>query len=168
MHKYLFLILFPISLFSQDIQPLEMKGMIEAHNECRASLNLPPLIWSKKLAKKSLKWAKKLKRENQCLYNHSPKENRKNIGENISWNQGCSMKPRQVAEYWISEQEYFNFDTRICKEKADSCGHFTQIIWRDTKMVGCAMVRCGEEQVWVCQYEPAGNVFFKGKIMPAY
>jgi len=168
MYKYLLLFFFPVSIFSQDIQPLEMKGMLEAHNECREGLNLPPLAWSKKLAKKSLKWAKKLKRKNGCLDNHSPKEYRENIGENIAWSKGYLMSPREVAELWISEQEYFDFNKRICKTDVDSCGHYTQIIWRDTKKVGCAMVQCGDEQVWVCQYEPAGNVLFKNKIMPAY
>ena len=164
----LILLCLPMLGFGQDIQPLEMKGMLEAHNECRASLNLPPLIWSKRLAKKSLKWANKLKRKNSCLYKHSPNSQRKNIGENIAWNKGYSMQPREVAEYWISEQEYFDFDKRICKEKVDYCGHYTQIIWRDTKKVGCAMVECGDEQVWVCQYEPAGNIVYKRKITPAY
>ena len=28
-------------------------------------------------------------------------------------------------------------------------------------MVGCAMVECGDEQVWICKYEPAGNIFLK-------
>jgi pathogenesis-related protein 1 len=168
MKKFFILLFIPISSYCQDIQPLEMQGMIEAHNECRESLNLPPLVWSKKLAKKSLKWAKKLKRDNYCLYKHSPKENRENIGENISWNQGYSMQPREVAEFWISEQKYFDFDTRICKTDIDSCGHYTQIIWRDTKKVGCAIVQCGDEQVWVCQYEPAGNILFNDKIMSAY
>ena len=154
--------------FGQDIPPLEMKGMLEAHNECRDSLNLSPLVWSNKLAKKSLKWAKKLKRNNHCLDKHSPDKDSENIGENIAWTKGYSMSPREVAEYWISEQKYFDFDSRICKEIVDSCGHYTQMIWRNTKKVGCATVQCGDEQVWVCQYEPAGNVFFRGKIMPAY
>jgi hypothetical protein len=33
-------------------------------------------------------------------------------------------------------------------------GHFTQIVWKESKTVACAYA-C---QVYVCQYQPAGNV----------
>lgn len=168
MKQFFILLFIPILSYCQDIQPLEMQGMLEAHNECRASLNISPLVWSNKLAKQSSKWAKKLKRDNYCLYKHSPKENRENIGENISWNQGYSMQPREVAELWISEKKYFDFKNKKCILNPDSCGHYTQIIWRDTKKVGCAMIRCGNEQVWVCQYEPAGNVYINEQIIKPY
>ena len=164
----LILLCLPFIGFGQDFQPAEMKGMLEAHNESRKNLDLPPLVWSNKLAKNALKWANKLKKDSYCLLKHSPNKTRLNIGENLAWSKGYSLSAREVAELWISEKKHFNFETRTCNEIADSCGHYSQIIWRDTKMVGCAMVECGNEQVWVCQYEPAGNIFFRGKIRPAY
>lgn len=164
----LLLFCLPIIGLSQDTQPLEMSGMLEAHNEARDSLNLPELVWSTELEKSSLKWAKKLRRKNYCLYKHSTGRNIENIGENIAWSKGYDLTPRQVSKLWISEKKYFDFESRKCVETLDSCGHYTQIIWRDTKKVGCATVKCGDEQVWVCQYKPAGNVYFKGKILPAY
>ena len=163
----LILLCLPMIGFGQDFQPAKMKGMLEAHNESRKNLDLPPLVWSNKLAKNALKWANKLKKDSDCLLKHSPNKTRLNIGENLAWNKGYSSTPREVADLWISEKKYFNFEIRICNE-ISNCGHYSQIIWRDTKMVGCAMVECGDEQVWVCQYEPAGNIFLRGKMMPAY
>ena len=39
------------------------------------------------------------------------------------------------------------------------CGHYTQMVWQTSTKVGCAMAVCedSQEQVWVCQYQPAGN-----------
>jgi pathogenesis-related protein 1 len=38
------------------------------------------------------------------------------------------------------------------------CGHYTQVVWKDSKEVGCAAYQCDDKsQVWVCQYKPAGN-----------
>jgi len=39
------------------------------------------------------------------------------------------------------------------------CGHYTQVVWRSTTTVGCAMAVCkdSQEQIWVCQYQKPGN-----------
>ncbi len=45
---------------------------------------------------------------------------------------------------------------------SDKTGHFTQIVWKSTKKVGCA--RCGGkgskwyETYVVCDYSPSGNI----------
>ena len=51
-------------------------------------------------------------------------------------------------------------------ELFDSWGHFTQIVWKNTKEVGCATVMCDSlgnvdsseaMPFTVCNYSPAGN-----------
>jgi hypothetical protein len=37
--------------------------------------------------------------------------------------------------------------------------HYTQIIWRSTARVGCAVHRDGRWDYLICRYSPAGNVF---------
>jgi len=37
------------------------------------------------------------------------------------------------------------------------CGHYTQIVWRDTKQVGCGVARDNRREIWVCNYDPPGN-----------
>lgn len=142
---------------SSDKEPAKMMGMLDAHNKYRIALNLPLLVWSNDLANSAQKWANELKKKN-CLMKHSSRDFRGGAGENIAWNSGFNETPEGVVDRWASEKEYFNFNTRKCDESWDKCGHYTQVIWRNTKKVGCAMVQCGDEQIWVCQYWPAGNV----------
>jgi hypothetical protein len=37
-------------------------------------------------------------------------------------------------------------------------GHYSQIVWRDTKSLGCGLATGEGIDYFVCQYEPAGNV----------
>src|SRR5712691_6171246 len=37
------------------------------------------------------------------------------------------------------------------------CGYYTQIVWRDTREVGCGVARGPGREVWVCDYSPPGN-----------
>ena len=86
--------------------------------------------------------------------------------ENIVWCEPVmSTLPIEVVDDWASEKEYFNYKTRKCIKNCcdfvdccpDECGHYTQIIWRDTKEVGCAVSKLGSKQIWVCQYNPPAN-----------
>jgi hypothetical protein len=40
----------------------------------------------------------------------------------------------------------------------EQTGHFTQVIWRSSKQLGCGMALCRGNHFWVCRYSPAGNV----------
>jgi hypothetical protein len=37
-------------------------------------------------------------------------------------------------------------------------GHFTQVVWRETTQMGCATATCRGMDIWVCEYDPPGNV----------
>lgn len=140
-----------------EIIPEAMNGMLEAHNKYRAELNLPKLKWSNKIARSAKKWAIQLKNKG-CAMKHSPSNYRQGYGENIAWNSGFEETPEGVVDRWASEKKDFNFKTKKCNGGWYPCGHYTQIIWKNTQRVGCVMVKCGNEEVWVCQYDPAGNM----------
>ncbi|MDG2344132.1 MAG: CAP domain-containing protein [Flavobacteriales bacterium] len=140
-----------------ELIPNNMHGMVEAHNKYRAELNLPKLKWSNKIARSAKKWAIQLKNKG-CAMKHSPSNYREGYGENIAWNSGFEETPEGVVDRWASEKKDFNFKTKKCNGGWYPCGHYTQIIWQNTQRVGCAMVKCGNEEVWVCQYDPAGNM----------
>lgn len=38
------------------------------------------------------------------------------------------------------------------------CGHYTQIVWRDSVRLGCASVNCLNGGMYaICSYDPPGN-----------
>ena len=41
---------------------------------------------------------------------------------------------------------------------ASGCGHYTQVIWRNTQRVGCGVAVCPNgAEIWTCNYDPPGN-----------
>jgi hypothetical protein len=159
--KNLFPALIILTLFigtssTQDNEPANMKGMVARHNYWREKVGVQPLAWSNELAVVAGKWAKELARKG-CEMEHSPREGKfgNGYGENLYWCSGMKGTPDHVVDSWASEVEFFNVSTGKCK--GGVCGHYTQIVWRNTTAVGCAMEKCGDQEIWVCNYNPPGN-----------
>jgi pathogenesis-related protein 1 len=131
-------------------QPQSMSNeMLQAHNSIRRGLGLPALAWSDRLAARAQEWAASLLAKNQFL--HSPKSP---YGENLFDITGAHASPQRVVNEWASESRNYDYRSNRCN---GTCGHYTQIVWRDTKEVGCGVARGGRREVWVCEYNPPGN-----------
>jgi len=50
-----------------------------------------------------------------------------------------------------------------------STGHFTQLAWVATTSIGCGVTQCGGLELWVCNYDPPGNVEtqYRENVLPA-
>ena len=164
--KTLFIIPFVLLLVStsknpfetrQIDEPEEMKGMVNQHNVWRKKVGVPPLAWSDDLAAFAQVWANHLA-ENNCEMKHRPRsgEFTQKYGENIYWCQGLSATPQMVVDSWASELADYNEKKNECKP-GKVCGHYTQVVWSSTQQVGCAMAKCGDQEIWVCNYNPPGN-----------
>ncbi|HEY9879264.1 MAG TPA: CAP domain-containing protein [Leptolyngbyaceae cyanobacterium] len=138
--------------------------MLAAHNRMRREVGVPDLRWSADLAKGAQEWANYLVKENR--FEHSPASARGNgtIGENLSSRSssapgGSYTTPARAVEGWVNERAYYHYDTNRC-DPNQMCGHYTQMVWKSTTLVGCAMARNAQasREVWVCRYNPAGNV----------
>ena len=61
---------------------------------------------------------------------------------------------------WMDEAAWYDYGTNTCA-KGKVCGHYTQVVWRTTKKIGCgkATSRTSNEVkiYWACQYDPPGN-----------
>lgn len=128
-----------------------IQQMLDAHNQWRKRYNVPALTWSPQLASYAQEWANRLIRENKF-------EHRQNspYGENLAWASGRLLSPQQVVDMWGSEVKDYTYATNSCKP-GKMCGHYTQIVWRNTKQVGCGMARSNGKEIWVCNYDPPGN-----------
>jgi uncharacterized protein YkwD len=123
--------------------------MLQAHNAIRTRIGVPSLVWSAKLASYAEDWAHQLAREGRLRHHSHPV-----YGENLYLIEGGRVAPETVVGSWAAERSNYNYNTNSCRGR---CGHFTQIVWRTTRQVGCAQAQQGSVQVWVCEYDPPGN-----------
>lgn len=158
-----------------------MVGMTEAHNVARAKVDVPPLEWDDELAGVADDWAEHLASTNGCIMEHRPSKevdyeengqsftgvgnyvNGQFIGENLYWEMSSATPtvetaPDNVVIAWESEVADYDYDSNTCAA-GKMCGHYTQVVWKDTTHVGCSYRICDDlgSQVWVCNYHPAGN-----------
>lgn len=140
-----------IPRLSAEAQPARMQGILDQHNQWRKDVGVPALKWSVKLAMTAQEWANSQAKKD-CRCTHSTD---KMYGENIFCSDGVANISGNVADSWASEKKYYNHETGKCK--GGECGHYTQMVWRATTEVGCAMVKCGSKEFWVCNYNPPGN-----------
>jgi pathogenesis-related protein 1 len=131
--------------FSQDT--LDMR-VLAAHNAVRAEASLPPLRWSEELAAHARKWAATLVEKRWFFHNPDFR-----YGENLLITD-MSITPEMVVSEWASESRFYSYETNTC---GGVCGHYIQIVWRDTQKVGCAAAGDDSWEIWVCNYDPPGN-----------
>jgi pathogenesis-related protein 1 len=123
--------------------------MLAAHNFYRARVGTPPLAWSDDLATRAQQWATTLiKRGTYAPRREGP------YGENLFEISGGGANAFGVVRAWVSEEVDYDHTTNSCRRR---CGHYTQVVWRSTRRVGCGVARHAKREVWVCDYDPHGN-----------
>ncbi len=147
------------------------EDVINTHNDFRNKHKLPPLTWSYELTKYAQQWVNHLAQTKNCTMTHRPDDETSPFqqinGENLYWSSALeyedgtrkveNITAKEIIETWASEEDFYNYETNTCMDDAD-CGHYTQIVWHETKEVGCAIAVCEDKsQVWACNYSPRGN-----------
>ncbi|CDS36596.1 Golgi associated plant patholocus tagsis [Echinococcus multilocularis] len=123
------------------------------HNRLRKLHGCPPLRLSRSLAKAAQKYAKVMAKEG--FFEHSECTD---YGENLITRrgpEGVVLTGRQAALAWYSEISFYKFG----KENQTNCGHFTQVVWRDTHKAGFGVARTkdGTGIYVVGRYQKPGN-----------
>jgi pathogenesis-related protein 1 len=139
-------------------------GITEAHNAIRADVSasppLPDLKWSEDLASVAARYAEHL--STSCELVHSGGE----YGENLAFFGGQTPTAKTVVDLWASEKSCYTYGAFEQGDRCSSacngsggCGHYTQIVWRNTSVVGCGVAACTgtDGEIWVCNYDPPGN-----------
>jgi len=156
-----------LTAFSAYAGEIDSTAFIAAHNKWRTKAGVTEkLSYSPALAATAQAWVDDLKRTNHCQMRHSKPNGR--YGENLywvsalTWSDGrkelLKVMPEQVVDSWGNEKSDYDYASNRCAQ-GKICSHYTQTVWRTTTTVGCAMAVCEDtqEQVWACQYQPAGN-----------
>ena len=129
--------------------PSEAQVLVDAHNRVRARHCAGPLTWSSKLAEVAQRWANSL-RDKGCRFGHSGGT----TGENLAAGTAGTLDPEAVVKMWYDEVAEYKFPDGGFSMRT---GHFTQVVWRGTTQVGCGRSQCKGMDIWVCEYDPAGN-----------
>ncbi|GMI37087.1 hypothetical protein TeGR_g13245 [Tetraparma gracilis] len=136
--------------YSLGILDSTQRRFLNAQNAARrkhCDPPLPALTWNRAAYSSSLIAAK------TCTFAHGQSgEAGAGFGENL-----CSGHAtlEDCVEAWYNEIDDPGYDFQD-PGFAFGTGHFTQVVWKDTTSVGCAI--CEESKIYVCQYDPPGNV----------
>ena len=117
------------------------REMLAAHNAVRAREGVPGLVWSDQLAGVAQNWANTLVARGRFAH-----QKKSPYGENLWEIQGGTGDAGRVVNDWASEARNYDYRKNRCH---GMCGHYTQIVWRTTSRVGCAVARGKGREIWV-------------------
>ncbi|KAF8914212.1 CAP domain-containing protein [Gymnopilus junonius] len=131
----------------------QIDAFLDSHNFVRAQHNATALQWSTDLAQKAESWA------DQCQFRHTNGVLSGELyGENIAAGTGDFPITAAVATFVQDQNDYNPAHPNYL--------HFTQVVWKSTTELGCAVSQCpgifdkslGLASLYVCLYNPVGNV----------
>lgn len=139
---------------------------LRAHNALRARHGAPALAWNTTLAAGAQSWA------NACVFAHSTPNGA--YGENLY---AASPLPSTVnplessaTAAWYNEASVYNY---AAPGFSPATGHFTQVVWKASRALGCGVTNCGARAgilpgYVVCRYAPPGNYIgaFAANVLP--
>ena len=134
------------------------RALLVEHNRARDDAGVPRLTWSGKLAGEARGWAEVLAREGRMR--HSSQQESGGAGENLWMGSAGYFGPDVMVGAFVNERQHYihaAFPNISRTGKWQDVGHYTQVVWRDTREVGCAVARGKKVDFLVCRYWPAGN-----------
>ncbi|XP_043602415.1 venom allergen 5.02-like isoform X1 [Bombus pyrosoma] len=158
---------------STDLSCEEKQTILDEHNRLRqlvalgqingqpSAANMREMIWDDELAAMAQRWT------NRCAEIHDDLRNvrRFSVGQNMA--RAWTTRPpgpyddqpnwRQMINGWFDEVHHYQTGY------SDATGHYTQLVWGDTYLVGCGYSfyydpARGYTKNYVCNYGPSGNV----------
>lgn len=133
--------------------------IVEIHNRVRSGIGVAPINWDPSLAAGADRWAVELARTGR--FEHSPRSLRPGAGENLWMGTRGAYRVDQMVGSWTGEGRWFRpgvFPNVSRSGGWTRVGHYTQMIWRGSTRVGCALRSSARYDYLVCRYAPSGNI----------
>ena len=128
--------------------------ILKKHNEIRQLHGSPELTPNTSLNNKAQDYAKQIldsqgkKAFPANTYNDSA------VGENVIIS--SKKEPNEIFEKWYNEKNSYDFSLNKFQK---GTGHFTQIVWKETKEIGIGLEKDDKNNICcVALYYPGGNV----------
>ncbi len=154
MKKHLIILLF-VSLSTQIYSQVALSDSVQSlllsrHNFYRHVVGSPDLYWSDTLAQAAKQYADEIA---QAPYSTDPLLS---YGVNI-FRSADFPKVDDAMQFWTIEQRYYHGEP-MTEKNILRFGHYTQIIWKQTNHLGCAIAQTqGGTYILVCLYAVKGN-----------
>ncbi|KAF2294258.1 hypothetical protein GH714_008668 [Hevea brasiliensis] len=124
---------------------------LNAHNQARAAVGVGPMTWDNKVAAFAQNYANQRARD--CNLVHS---SNRPYGENLAKSSG-GLSGKDAVKLWVDEKAFYDYNSNSCAA-GKQCGHYTQVVWRNSVRLGCAKVKCNNGGTFIgCNYDPPGN-----------
>ena len=136
---------------------------LQTHNHYRKLHQVEPLKLNKDLCKIAEKYSKHLasigylEHSDNCYHDDA-------LGENLYFCFGMDPTGSLVTKNWYSEVKNYKYNG----DWSNGTGHFTQIVWKESKEVGFGKCKNQKGKTFVvANYYPAGNIlgFFKYNVL---
>lgn len=138
------------------------QAILDKHNQLRSNhFTDAPLSYSLELEDVAQNHANELAQ--MGTLDHDSNNKIYGYGENLyAFSRNAKPNLPTIIQKWYNEGIYYNYETQQC-QKFKSCGHYTQIIWKTTKRIGCANAQYQKGKfkngyITVCKYYPFGNI----------
>ncbi|ERN09638.1 hypothetical protein AMTRI_Chr08g202500 [Amborella trichopoda] len=124
---------------------------LNPHNAARTRLNVGPLTWDDNVAAFAQNYANQRARDCNLIHSGGP------YGENLFGGSGADFSAADAVNAWVNEKADYDYNSNTCAA-GKQCGHYTQVVWRNSVRLGCAKVRCNNGGIFItCNYNPPGN-----------
>ncbi|KDP35900.1 hypothetical protein JCGZ_09872 [Jatropha curcas] len=135
-----------IPLHAQD----SPQDYVNAHNTARAAVGVGPVTWDNTVAAYARNYANRHIGDCRLVHSGGP------YGENLAGSSGY-LSGTAAVKLWVDEKAFYNYNSNTCAA-GKVCGHYTQVVWRNSVRIGCAKVKCNNGGTFItCNYDPPGN-----------
>jgi pathogenesis-related protein 1 len=131
-------------------------SILSTHNAARTKYGAKALTLNTAMNASTTAYAAK------CVFAHSTQNPAGQYGENLFASTASTTGMKDAVNNWVAEVAKYNYSK---PEFSAATGHFTQVVWKNTKTVTCAMASCKKGTIFadyaskyiVCRYTPPGN-----------
>jgi hypothetical protein len=135
--------------------------LLAGHNRERAAMGIPPLAWNELLARDAGLYAAHLTKVGYLVHSVDDPAETDPQGENLWAGTRGYYGPEQMVGLWVDEKKDFKagiFPNNSLSGDLENVAHYTQVVWRSSRAVGCAVAHGIEDDFLVCRYSEGGNV----------
>ena len=145
-----------------DLESLR-NAILTRHNFYRKQHQVGDLVRNTDIDAISQDYSEKLAASGQFQHSGN-KFNGNALGENLYKSYGMAVDGVGAVDMWYNEVKDYDFNNQGFSM---GTGHFTQVVWKGSKNLGCG-IACGSGCVVTCNYYPAGNYLgqFESNVFP--